>query len=107
MSLFEDRGQFLIESEFWEDFQQGFGSTDITASWMEIVIGTETYLRLGKGKTDAPKSRFLVGWKFRLRFLMDFENRDEPRIYSIPGYGRTFDNSVPALNLYVKYRIGN
>ena len=107
MSMFEDEGQFLIDSDYWEDYQEGFGSKDITATWMELVLGTETYLKIGKGKTESPKSNLLLGWKFRLRFLMDFENREEPRIYSIPGYGRTFDKTVPALNLYLKYRIGN
>ncbi len=107
MSLFEDEGLFLIDSEYWEDFEEGFGSTGITASWVEIVLGTETFLKLGKNKTESPKSKLLLGWKFRLRILADFENRIEPRIYSIPGYGRTFDNVVPAINFYVKYRFGN
>lgn len=107
MSFFEDEGLFLIDSEYWEDFEEGFGSTGITASWMEIILGTETFLKIGKKKTDRPKRKLLLGWKFRLRILTDFENREEPRIYSIPGYGRTFDQVIPALNFYVKYRFGN
>lgn len=107
MSNFEDEGAFLIDSEFWEDYEEGFGSKDITASWFELVVGTETYLKFGKKEEGDDASKFLLGWKFRLRFLMDFQNREEPRIYSIPGYGRTFDQVVPALNLYVKYRLGN
>jgi hypothetical protein len=106
-SFFEDEGLFLIDSEYWEDYQEGFGSTDITASWFEIILGTETFLKMGKNQTEDPKSKLLIGWKFRLRFLMDFENREEPRIYSIPGYGRTFDNVVPGVNFYIKYRFGN
>jgi len=105
LSMFEDEGMFLIDSEYWEDYEEGFGSKDVTASWAEFVLGTETFLKLSK--KENPKSRLLLGWKFRLRFLMDFENREEPRIYSIPGYGRTFDQVVPALNLYLKYRFGN
>ncbi len=107
MSMFEDEGKFNIGSEFWEDYQQGFGSKDITATWAEIVLGTETYLKFSKKKNADPTSKFLLGWKFRLRVLMDFENRELLRIYSIPGYGRTFDNVVPAVNFYVKYRIGS
>ena len=107
MSIFEDEGMFLIDSDYWEDYAEGFGSKDISASWFEIIIGTETYLKLSKKNKDNPKSKLLLGWKFRLRFLMDFENRDEPRIYSIPGYGRTFDQVAPALNFYIKYRFGN
>lgn len=107
MSMFEDEGVFLIDSEYWEDYEDGFGSTDITASWGEIILGTETYLKLGKKNPEDPTSKLLLGWKFRLRILMDFENREEPRIYSIPGYGRTFDKSVPAVNFYIKYRFGS
>lgn len=107
MSMFEDEGAFLIDSEYWEDYEEEFGSTDITASWGEIILGTETYLKLSKKNPDDPRSKLLLGWKFRLRILMDFENREEPRIYSIPGYGRTFDKSVPAINFYIKYRFGN
>ena len=106
-SFFQDEGKFLIDSEYWEDYEEGFGSEDITATWLELVLGTETYLKIGKKAKEKPKSKLLLGWKFRLRFLMDFENREEPRIYSIPGYGRTFDDVVPALNLSIKYRIGN
>jgi hypothetical protein len=108
MSFFEDEGLFLIDSEYWEDYQEGFGSTDISASWIELIVGTETYLKFGKKKEENPKSKFLFGWKFRLRILADFENREEkPLIYSIPGYGRTFNNITPAINLYVKYRFGD
>ncbi len=106
VSSFEDEGIFLLDSEYWEDYQEGFGSKDITASWVEIILGTETYLKFSKKKDEDPTSKLLLGWKFRLRFLMDFENREVLRIYSIPGYGRTFDNVVPAVNFYIKYRIG-
>jgi len=107
LSMFEDEGAFLIDSDFWEDFEEGFGSKDLTASWFEIIFGTETFVKLGKKEPLDSKSKLLLGWKFRLRFLMDFENREEPRIYSIPGYGRTFDDVVPAVNFYIKYRLGN
>jgi len=107
MSTFEDEGAFLIDSDYWENYEDGFGSTGITATWGEIILGTETFLNIGKKKPDTPDSKLLIGWKFRLRILGNFENREEPTIYSIPGYGRTFDSRVPALNLYIKYRIGH
>lgn len=106
-SNFKDEGVFLLDSEFWEDYEEGFGSENITASWVEIVLGTETYLKIGKQGKLQPTSRLLFGWSARLRILTDFVNRAEPRIYSIPGYGRTFNNITPALNFYVKYRLGN
>jgi hypothetical protein len=107
MSNFEDEGIFLLESDFWEDYQEGFGSKDVTASWAEFVLGTETFLKVGKRAKKTGKSRLLLGWNARLRFLTDFENREEPRIYAIPGYGRTFNNVAAALNFYIKYRMGS
>ncbi len=106
-SNFNDEGRFLIESEYWDDYEDGFGSDDISASWIELVIGTETYLKIGKQGKLKSTSPLLLGWSARLRILTDFVNREEPRIYSIPGYGRTFNNITPALNFYVKYRLGN
>lgn len=106
MSQFEDRGQFLIDSEFWEDFQDEFGSTDLSATWYELVFGTETILQIGKPDSKIHINKLFLGWKFRLRILGNFENREPPGIYTIPGYGRTFDKTIPALNLYLKYRFG-
>lgn len=106
MSNFEDAGAFIIDSDYWEDYQEGFGSQNLTASWGEVILGTETFLKFGKKDPEAPNSPLLFGWKFRLRFIGQFENRAEPLIYSIPGYGRTFDSVVPAINFYLKYRIG-
>lgn len=106
-SNFKDEGMFLIESEYWEDYTEGFGSDNISAAWIELVIGTETYLKIGKQGKLKSTSPLLWGWSARLRILTDFVNREEPRIYSIPGYGRTFNDITPALNFYVKYRLGS
>jgi hypothetical protein len=107
MSNFEDEGMFLLESDYWPDYEEGFGSQDVSASWVEVVLGTETYLKIGRKSKESGESKFLLGWNARLRFLTDFENREEPTIYAIPGYGRTFNNVGAALNFYIKYRIGN
>jgi len=107
MSHFSDKGEFLIESDYYDDYQQGFGSENVNAAWMEIVVGTETFLNFGKNKKENPKNRFLIGWNGSLRFLTDFTNREEIPIYSIPGYGRTFNNVTPAFSFYVKYRLGH
>jgi len=107
VSQFRDEGAFLIESDYWEDYQEGFGSENLNASWIEFVIGTETFLSFGKKKTENPKNRFLLGWNASLRFLAEFENREDIPVYSVPGYGRSFNNVTPAINFYVKYRLGH
>lgn len=105
VSQFSDAGEFLLKSDFWEDYGETFGSDNLHADWFELIFGSE--MRLGKGGSEEmPKGGLFLGWKARLRILMNFENREEPRVYAIPGYGRTFDNSIPALNFYLKYRFG-
>ncbi len=107
MSSFEDEGAFLLNSEYWADYEEGFGSKDLMASWAEIVLGTETFLKIGKKAKERGNSKLLLGWNARLRFITDFENRENPPIYAIPGYGRTFNDVAAALNFYIKYRLGN
>jgi len=106
-SHFSDEGEFLLESDFWEDYGESFGSDNLNADWFEIIFGSETRMNIGKSvKEENPRGGLFLGWKARLRILWHFENREEPRVYAIPGYGRTFDKSIPALNLYIKYRFG-
>lgn len=93
-SSFGDKGEFEIGSELWENFIQGFDRDKLTADWGEIVIGSEMRVI----------PNLFMGWKFRLRILNNFENFEPIEVYTIPGYGRTFDNTVPALNLFVRYR---
>jgi hypothetical protein len=94
LSEFEDGGTVLIESEPWEDFDGTFNRTDLSAEWIEFILITETEFR----------DNLFLGSKWRIRSLRVFEHEYDPIVYSIPGYGRSFDNSIPAINLYVKYR---
>ncbi len=105
-SQFEDRGKILIDSEFWPDYEEEFGDADLTASWYELIFGSETQLLIGKSESRIFIQNLFLGWKFRFRILGTFDNREEPRVYAIPGYGRTFDKTIPALNFYIKYRFG-
>ena len=95
MSDFEDRGTVIIQSEVCGDNQEHFHHPGLTATWYEIILISEQEIN----------DRIFLGSKFRLRNLRSFENDYEPEVYSIPGYGRTFDKSIPAFNLFVKYRL--
>ncbi len=95
-SAFEDRGTFHITNPLFDDIQQAVVRTGLAASWYEVVIGSER--PLGR--------HFFLGGVFRLRLLNDFENFEPIPVNNIPGFGRTRDNTVPALNLFIKYRLG-
>jgi len=92
-SHFDDMGTVIVRSSAWPDFEQTFERSRIVASWLELLLITEQRL----------KSNLALGSRFRLRRLLNFDNNYEPEVYSIPGYGRTLDNTVPAVNLFVKY----
>lgn len=94
ISNFDDGGIVIIRSEVWDDLAEEFHRTNLSAHWFEILIVTEQKIT----------KHIFLGSKFRLRKLINFENDYIPEVYTIPGYGRTFDNTLPAFNLFVKYK---
>ena len=93
---FEDGGNVLIESQAWEDINEDFSRTDLRADWFEIILITEQKLN----------EHLFLGSKLRFRKLLNFPDDYTFEVYYIPGYGRTYNNTIPAINLYIKYRIG-
>jgi len=95
-SQFEDDWVVLIESQAWENIDENFSRTELKANWFEIILITEQKLN----------EHLFLGSKIRYRNLINFTNEYNPEVYSIPGYGRAYNNSIPAFNLFIKYRIG-
>jgi hypothetical protein len=95
MSQYQDEATFSILSSLWDDYNDGFERTGLEASWAELILGSESSV----------SGHLYFGFTFRMRFLIQSDNFETFEVYSIPGYGRTFDNFVPALNLYVKFFI--
>lgn len=93
-TTFEDILEYEIGSNFWNNFQSQDIRQDLQASWAEFILGSENNIA----------GSFYLGVKFRLRYLIDYDPQEPIDVYSIPGYGRSFDNSVPVANLYIKYR---
>ena len=95
MSQYQDEATFSILSSLWDDYEDGFQRDGLEASWVELTLASEA----------AKWGNLYFGFTFRLRFLIEADNFDPFEVYFVPGYGRTFDTFVPALNLYVKYVI--
>lgn len=106
VSDFSDAGELWLTSDLFPDYRQAFGSDDLQASWVELVLGSETSLTIGKEDSKLRIRGLFLGWKFRFRVLLEFENRELQPVANIPGFGRAEDKTVPALNLYLKYRFG-
>lgn len=92
-SSFEEELSYIISSDLFEDISENVERGDISAQWAEITFGSES--RLGAG-------RFYAGGYLSLRILISRDEFDPTDTYTIPGYGRTFDKTIPAIQLYLK-----
>jgi len=101
-SKFQDRLHVQVLSEFWQNIDLVSERKDLSVDWIEWVLTTEGPIF---NAIDGPLSKFYWGVKFRVRFLISDITQPEIDILAIPGYGKTYSNVVPAVNLFLKYRI--
>lgn len=101
-SSFKDEGTIEIESQVWPSLSESFTRDGLKASWVEFILTTETTLL---NREKGIFNHLYWGAKFRLRFLIERPNPVNFDIYAIPGYGRTWNNLVPAANLFVAYKL--
>ena len=94
---FSDQGAIDITSAtgIFVDLHEPFKRDVLSAQWYEVVMSSEA--RLWKS--------LYAGFHLRLRIMDKYDKQEPLDVYSIPGYGRTFDRSIPALNLYMKYAL--
>ncbi|MEL7148377.1 MAG: DUF6048 family protein [Bacteroidota bacterium] len=113
MSNYSDKGTVTIVSgsDLSNDYQRSFARSNLSANWWEVVISSETKLTrdfTGKEMNALQKvlDNFYFGLHYRLKFALDYDPQEGIDTYTIPGYGRTFDRTVPAVSLYLRYRLG-
>ncbi|OJW67362.1 MAG: hypothetical protein BGO68_04245 [Candidatus Amoebophilus sp. 36-38] len=71
-------------------------SQDLTASWFELVLGSESLL--------LDKLNLYGGFTLCIGYLYNFEAFNPARNYVIPGYGINANKFRPVLNLYILYK---
>ncbi|MEO9869514.1 DUF6048 family protein [Ekhidna sp.] len=93
-STFNENGRIFIESPSGaqETFVQNIRRENLSATWYEMVVYSDRRL------TDL----FSIGLNLRLKVLADYDEQDPVDVYAIPGYGRSFENTVPAMNFFLK-----
>ncbi len=98
MSEFEDQGTINVTSSsgLFEPYDQSFSRKSLSASWYELVLGSEKKIN----------TKLRLGFYLRVRVMNRYDEQEPYDVFTIPGYGRTFDNSVPAVNLYLRYILG-
>jgi len=96
---FADQGQVVFASSLWPDQVLNIDRNDLSGSWWEVVLSTDGPLIKGSG--------LRIGAALRIRGVIDSNLREEDplRATHIPGYGRSDRQMVPALNLWLRYKL--
>lgn len=101
LSNFKDEGTVMIQSEVWPSLNESFVRDELVANWAEFVITSEAPIM---NRDEGFFSHLYWGIKFRFRFLIDRPRPANFDVYAIPGYGRTWNDLVPAANLFITYK---
>lgn len=95
MSRFDDGGTVVVRSEVWDDYEAEYARQDLSASWAELTMLTESQV--------VPS--VYVGLALRLRYLIETDDFSDFPVQSVPGYGFAFNTTTPAFNLFVRLRL--
>lgn len=93
-SSFSEDGEIFIESPSGaqNDFSQTIKREDLTATWYEVVVYSDRKLN----------DLLTIGIHLRFRILSSYDEQAPVDVYAIPGYGRAFDSTIPAMNFFLK-----
>ena len=99
-STFDEEGRIFINSPSGGqgDLVRVISREGLTAEWWEVVLYSDKKL--------LEQSNLLwFGLNIRLRILGSYTMQEAPDVYAIPGYGRSFDKTIPAANLFLKVKL--
>ncbi len=91
---FDETRRIVLESSsgIQELFVASEARNNLSASWLEAVIYSDRKLN----------DLLAIGMNLRFRLLQNYDQQSPVDVYVIPGYGRSFDKSIPAVNLFLK-----
>ncbi len=108
-SFFEDEVNISIPSNSGlnDEFTRNIIRNDLSANWMEVVLNSERKITFDKDNSDA-RINSLLSWGLlvRYRILFSYDAFEGVDVYSIPGFGRSFDQNFPAVNFFIKVNLG-
>lgn len=108
VSQFEDRGTINIISDtpLVDSYSDSFRRDNLESNWIEVFFLSETQLRLKKSDPNSYLNKlFSAGFSFQVRRMLEYTSFSPIDVYNIPGYGRSIDNSIPAVNVYLKVHL--
>ena len=96
-STFDEKIEYVLESKsgIQSTFIDRQDRHQLNARWWEIVFYTDKKIN----------KLFSIGMYINFRFLLDYTSFYPLDVYAIPGYGRSFDKVVPAVNLVMKVKL--
>lgn len=99
-ATYDEDGRVFISSPSGgqADLVQSISRKGLTAQWWEVVLYSDR-------KLLENSDLLWLGLNLRLRILDSYDTQEAPDTYAIPGYGRTFDKSIPAVNFFLKIKI--
>ncbi|WMN07482.1 DUF6048 family protein [Marivirga arenosa] len=100
---FDETISYEIENPVFPNETNELSRPNLKATWFEFVLSSEKNVRRLFG-TEIPDI-LSAGFKFRLKYLQEYDKFDVVEIKNIPGYGRTNIALNPEFNLYIKFRI--
>ena len=94
ISSFDEANRITLQSPsgVQETTIETLNRQNLSASWIEAVIYSDRKFN----------DLLTLGINIRLRVLQDYDEQSPVDVYAIPGYGRSFDKSIPAANLFLK-----
>lgn len=102
-SAYEESIDYTSENPIFPNTTGSVNRDNLSAHWFELVISSEKEVKR-LFKKDIPD--FLsLGFRFRLKSYLDFDDFETYPTKEIPGYGMTNTSLNPEINLYLKFRI--
>jgi len=95
-TFYQKADNITITDEWWGNYSGGkIEKNWLAANWVEIVTGMNTQLF----------NNFYLGWSVRMRIKLGVTNDPLMEPYSIPGYGKAWNNTSVGINYTLSYKI--
>jgi len=95
-TFYHNASNIQINDNYWGNYAGGKVNTNwLTAHWVEVATGMRTRLF----------NNFYLGWSVRMRIKLGMGNDPTIYPYTIPGYGKAWNNTSMGFNYTLGYKI--
>lgn len=95
-TFYHNAENIQINDNFWGNYTGGkVESNWIAANWIEVATGMRARLF----------NNFYLGWSVRMRIKLGMGNDQTMFPYTIPGYGKAWNNTSVGINYSLSYKI--